>query len=120
MDKAQAINAFWNSFGLPAYDERTLPDSVKMPYITYEVGTASLDEPIILSANLWYTGNSWQAISQKATEIEEYITTMTPIKIDTGRVFITKGTPFSSRYDEPEDRLVRRILINIGVEYLTN
>lgn len=120
MDKAQAINAFWNSFGLPAYDERTLPESVKMPYITYEVGTASLDEPIILSGNLWYNGNSWQAISQKATEIEEYIQTMIPIKIDTGRVFITKGTPFSTRLDEPEAPLVRRILINIGVEYLTN
>lgn len=120
MDKAQAINAFWNSFGLPAFDERTLPETAKMPYITFEVGTASLDEPIMLSANLWYRDESWKDISQKSDQIEEYIRKMTPIKIDTGRVYITRGAPFSSRFDEPEDRLVRRIMLNIGVEYLTN
>lgn len=120
MDKAQAINEFWNSFGLPAYDERTVPGFAQMPYITYELSTASLDEPILLSANLWYSSTSWQEISQKASQIEDYITRMTPIKIDSGRVYITKGTPFSSRLEEPEDRLVRRIMLNIGVEFLTN
>lgn len=120
MDKAQAINAFWNSFDLPAYDERTVPENVKMPYITYEMSTASLDEPILLSANLYYSDTGWKAITQKAKQIEAYIKAMVPIKIDEGRVFISTSAPFSQRLEEPEDHLIRRLLLNIYVEFLTN
>ena len=119
MDKAQAINAFWNRF-LPAYDERTVPDGISFPYISYEVGTAELDEPILLSANLWYRDSGWKAITDKTKEIARYIKTMTPIKVDNGRVYITKGVPFSQRMDEPDDPTIRRIILNINVEYLTS
>lgn len=120
MDKAQAINTFWNSFLLPAYDARTVPENINLPYITYDVSTAELDEPILLSASLWYRDTSWKSITEKADEIAQYIKQMTPIKVENGRVFITKGTPFSQRMDEPDDTTVRRILLNINVEFLTN
>lgn len=120
MDKAQAINQFWNSFGLPAYDANTVPENTELPYISYEVSTAELDEPVLLSANLWYRDSGWKAISQKSKEIAEYIKKMTPIKVDNGRVFIAKGVPFAQRMDEPDDQSIRRILLYINVEYLTN
>lgn len=44
MDRAQAIHSFWNSFGLKAYDENTVPDNAKLPYITYEVAVSSFDD----------------------------------------------------------------------------
>lgn len=37
MNKAQAIQAFWESFGVPAYEESTVPDDAVMPYITYSM-----------------------------------------------------------------------------------
>ena len=120
MDKAQAINAFWNGFDLPAYDAYTVPQNISLPYITYEVSTAELDEPVLLSASLWYRDTSWKAITEKTEEIAEYIKRMTPIKVDNGRVFITKGSPFSQRMDEPDDATIRRILLYVNVEYLTN
>ena len=39
MDKSQALNTFWNSFGIPAYDEYTVPDGTSIPYITYDTAT---------------------------------------------------------------------------------
>ena len=121
MNKSQAIHNFWSGFGLTAYDETTVPDDAKMPYITYGVSTDSIGNPISLSGSLWYRTNSWKDISDKAEEIAEAIVTMDPpaIELDTGRLYITKGNPFAQRMTD-EDRTVRRMYINLRAEYLTN
>ena len=120
MDKSQAIDNFWNGFGLPAYDENTVPDDAALPRITYSVETDSFDNAITLTASLWYRSKSWKDISQKADEIGEYIVKMIPptIPIENGRLYITKGTPFAQRMTDPDDS-IRRIYLNIQAEYLT-
>ena len=120
--KEQAIHQFWSSFGLPAYDVNTVDEDAEMPYITYDVSTGSIDDFILLTASLWYRSTSWNAITQKAHDIEEYLTTMSPpaSKIDGGRAYFTKGSPFSQRMAEPGDDLVRRIYLQINAEFLTN
>lgn len=122
VDKAQALHVFWSSFSIPAYDENCVPDGAQMPYITYEVQTDSIDNDLSISASLWYRSLSWEAITKKADEIAEHIVTMFPpsVKIDTGRMYVTKGTPFSQRMAEPSDRYIRRMLLNINVEFFTN
>ena len=69
MDKSQAIHDFWSGFGLNAYDQNTVPDDARMPYITYEVSTGALDNVLNSSGSLWYNSLSWEAMSQKAEEI---------------------------------------------------
>ena len=120
MDKAQAIDAFWNRF-LPAYDENTVPSDIKMPYITYSVATDSLGGFLSMTASLWYRSDSWAEISRKAEEIAEYITKMNPpsIPLDNGRLYISKGLPFAQRMSEPSDSAVRRIVLQINAEFLT-
>ena len=76
MDKSQAIDNFWNRFGIPAYDENTVPQDAPLPRITYNVETDSLDNPVGMNASLWYRSRSWKDISKKAEEIGEYITKM--------------------------------------------
>ena len=73
MDEWSALNAFWNSFSIPAYDENTVPDDVEMPYITYEASIGGFDDSILLSASLYYRSQSWREISQKAKEIWQNI-----------------------------------------------
>lgn len=120
--KEQAIHQFWSSFGLPAYDSTTVDEEAEMPYITYDVSTGSIDDFILLTASLWYRSTSWTAITEKAHEIEEYLTTMSPpaIKIDGGRAYFVKGTPFSQRMAEESDDFVRRIYLQVNAEFLTN
>lgn len=123
MDKEQAIHSFWSSFGLTAYDEQTVPtgtDAPKPPYITYEVATDNIGESVALTASIWYRGSSWTQITAKAREIEEYIGYGgRTIKIDKGYLWITRGRPFTQRMSDDTDSSIRRIIINIMVEYLT-
>lgn len=120
MNKLQALQNFWQSFGLMAYDSTDVPDNAQMPYITYNVATDSLGNVLNMSASLWYRSNSWKDISDKAEEIAEAIVKMNPpsIKLDNGRLYIAKGTPFAQRMSD-EDGNVRRIYLNIQAEYLT-
>ena len=119
MDKWQAIDAFWNSFGLPAYDENTIPDNASMPYITYVADVSSFEQPITLIGSIWYRNTSWATVSHKADDIAQYIgTSYKAIKLNDGYMVLTKGTPFAQRMAD-EDDSVRRMYIMIDVEFYT-
>jgi hypothetical protein len=120
MDKAQAINYFWNSFGLPAYDESTVPPNAAMPRITYSVVTDMLDNVVSMTASIWYRSNSWKEITLKAEEIEQRLGEHGGQVIDlkVGKLWINRGTPFIQRMSDTDDS-IRRIYINIQAEFLT-
>jgi hypothetical protein len=120
MNKAQALQQFWSSFGLPAYDQYTAPQSAQMPYITYSVSETDFDYTNALTASLWYRSSSWEEITLKSYEISKNISRGGKvIPIDDGKVWIYRGSPFSQRMSDVDDT-VRRIIINITVEYFTN
>ena len=120
MNKTQAVQEFWSSFGIPAYDESTVPDDAKMPYITYSVSTGAMGNGLLWSASLWYRTKSWRDIELKALAIAESLGRYGyhNIRIDDGYLILTQGTPFSQRVPD-EDDSVRRIYINVMAEYLT-
>lgn len=120
MTKDEAIYSFYSGFGLPAYDENTVPEGSALPYITYSVSTDSIGNIVILSASLWYRSTSWGAIQDKADEIAAAIGYGGKIiKIDNGYLWLVKGSPFAQRMSEPSDKMVRRIVLNISAEFLT-
>lgn len=123
MDKAQSIYSFWSSFGLPAYDENTVPtgsDAPETPYITYSVSTDSLGNVVQLSGSLWYRSTSWAEVSKKADEISEYIGVGGKVlKLDSGYVWVVRGQPFAQRMSDGSDEMVRRVYINLQAEFLT-
>lgn len=119
MDKGQAIQSFWSQFGLPAYDQNTVPHDAEMPYITYNASFGKLGDVLPMNASLWYSSYSWADISQKADEIAEAIGYGYQIsKIDGGYIWITQGSPFAQRASDPDGE-IRRIYLNIMAEYLT-
>lgn len=123
MDKAQAIQNFWSSFGLKAYDENTVPtgdDAPKYPYITYNFGEDFFGNDVSQSISLWYRTPSWAAITSKSNEIGERIGYGGRlVGYDGGAAWIRRGTPFSQRMSEPSDDMVRRILINVEIEFMS-
>lgn len=122
MDKEQALYAFWSSFGLPAYDEYTVPDDATLPYITYQTATDSLGQAVPLSASVWYKGTRWDEVSDKADEIAERIGSHGHVvmRLDNGFLWITQGRPFAQRIQPTENSdLIKRIYMNIMVEFLT-
>lgn len=120
LDKEQTLNAFWESFGWPAYDEGTVPEDAPYPRLTYNVVVDSLEHQVAMYASLWDRSTSWEKVAKKSAEISRAITRMWPpaIAFDGGRLFITKGSPFAQRMVD-EDDMVRRIYINITAEYFS-
>ena len=125
MDKEQALHKFWSGFGLTAYDENTVPDNAMSAnngkYLTYTAGLANFDEPVMLSASLWYKSEKdWSAITAKMYEINNHIGLGGKVVPFTGgALWIKRGVPFAQRMAD-EDDTIRRIYINIEVEYFTN
>lgn len=114
----QEYKAFWNSFGLKAYDKNTVPDNANLPYITYEYAENGFDDgEIALTANLWDGGKSWEYISKIADNIKHAIGYGgVTIKTDEGYIWIKRRSPFAQRAADPNDN-IRRIMLNLSVDF---
>ena len=132
MNKQEAYNALWRQFGVLAFEENTVPDdevinsliqsgvaTSKFPMITYQVITDDLGNVLFPSASIYDKSSSWERADKLANTISARIQAMNTIKLDNGRMFVTKGSPFSQHMDEEGDESIRRIVLNIGVEFLT-
>ncbi len=120
MTKAAAIYQFWNSFGLMAYEENTVPDDAAFPYITYQLVTDSFDREIPLTASIWYRSESWAGINAKTEEISQTISRGGKIiPCDGGAIWFKRGQPFAQNMGDESDNLIKRKYLNIAVEFMT-
>ena len=120
MTKEQALDNFWRSFGMTAYDETNVPEDAPFPRLTYEVALDNFGGEVALTATLWYYSTTWKDISEKAQEIADDITRGGKIiATDGGAIWIKRGNPFAQRMPDNNDSL-RRIVLNITAEYLTS
>lgn len=118
MDKEQAIHNFWNSFGVKAYDETSVPSDADFPRLTYEIAISDFNNEVALSASLWYYDTSWLSITEKSKEISEKIGLGgVSVPYDGGILWIKKSNPFLQRVADDNDS-IRRILINISIDFL--
>lgn len=118
MDKVQAINDFWNSFGLKAYDATSVPDETSMPYITYELPIDTFGQRLSASAKIWYRSSSWREIQLKEQQIANCIGRGgRMLHYDDGAVWIQRGTPWALRLSGESDEYVRCISLNVEIEF---
>lgn len=122
MNKQEALHTFWSGFGLTAYEQNNVPFDVIMPYITYSESIGSIGDNNTLTASLWYfdEDESRTDIVDKANEIAEAIGLGgATVKYDNGMLWVKKGTPFAQAMDDPEDKRIKRIVLNVSAEYLS-
>lgn len=123
MTKAAAIYQFWKSFGLPTYEENSVPtgdNAPAFPYLTYQFATDDFGKEVALTGSLWYRSTSWTQANEKAEEISKAIGRggkMLPC--DGGAVWIKKGTPFAQNMGDESDDKIKRKYLNLVVEYFT-
>ena len=119
MTKAAAIYQFWNSFGLTAYEENTVPTDASFPYITYQLVTDSFDREIQLAASIWYRSESWTGINAKTEEISQKISRGGKIiPCDGGAIWLKRGQPFAQNMGDESDNLIKRKYLNITAEFM--
>lgn len=120
MTKAAAIYQFWNSFGLTAYEENSVPDDAAFPYITYQLVTDGFDREVPVTASLWYRSESWTAINSKTEEISQKISRGGKIiSCDGGAIWLKRGQPFAQSMGDERDDLIKRKYLNIIAEFMT-
>lgn len=120
MTKAASIYRFWASFGLPAYEENSVPDDAEFPYLTYQLITDSFGYEVSATASLWYRSESWISINSKTDEISESIGRGILSDCDGGKIWIKRGRPFAQNLGDESDTLIKRKYLNITIEYMTN
>ena len=122
MDSQQALDNWWNSFQWHAFEENTVPDdalSTYGHYLTYTAGTSEFERPMMLTVSAWERSTSWAGTVNKASEIEAAIGWGgTVIPFDGGTIWIKRGNPFSQRMPD-EDDTVRRVYMNLEVEFIS-
>lgn len=119
MKKAQALPSFLSSFGLPAYEQSTVPDGAPLPRITFSSVTDSLGNVVNPPFSVWYRDTSWEDIEAKTEEISKAIGLGgVTIRFDGGILWIVRGSPFAQRMDDDDD-MIRRMYINLQAEYLS-
>ena len=123
MTKAAAIYNFWSGFGIPAYEENSVPsgkDAPEFPYITYQLITDSFGADVAMTASLWYRDSSWVRANAKADEISEAIGYGgNVILCDGGSIWLKRGRPFAQRMGDASDTMIKRIIINVEAEYFS-
>lgn len=118
MDKEQALQSFWESFGIPAFDKNTVDEDAPFPRITYDVTINEFGVPTSLFASIWDRNTSWGRITGLAHEIDSRLSEGGQMVLfDGGAFWIKKGNPFQQRMSDPDDT-IRRIIVNVEVEYL--
>lgn len=126
MTKMQALYSFFSSFGIPAYEENSIYSAdvaLPLPYITYNVSTASfLSGDIPISASIWYRSTSWKDISDKSDEVSNALANGgIQIPCDDGFVWLKKSNgTFAQMTGDPSDSFIKRVILNISAEYITN
>lgn len=126
MTKEQLIQTWLESYGLPAYEENSVPDgknSPPYPYITYEFQSADFMNEVSVTFNLWYRSSSWRECSEMANVIAIDLTgtkTLCFDDIDGSQIWIKKGVPFVQNVADDNDNMIKRKLFNVEIEYFTN
>lgn len=124
MDNYQALQTFWEGFGVSAYDEQTVFDNGNQPaypHITYEAAGGGYMNTATLSASLWDRSTSWAWIKQKTEEIKKSIGYGgVRINTDDGIIWIKlpETVTFSAPFDSGEDT-VKRMRMTIEVDFMT-
>lgn len=123
MTKAAAIQGFWESFGLEAFEENAVPtgdDAPEFPYITYELVTDDLGNETAMSASLWYRGSSWVPVNAKADEVGARLGYAgMRLVCDGGCIWLRRGTPFAQSMGDPDDNMIRRKVLAVDAMFLT-
>lgn len=123
MTKEAALYNFWSMFGLPAYEENTVPtgeDGAEFPYITYQVVTDSFGNDVALTGSVWYRSTSWKEANAKAQEISNILSRGgVTIACDGGIIWIRRGVPFAQSMGDESDDLIKRKYLNITAEFMT-
>ena len=121
MTKEQALQKFFNQFGIVGYRATAVPDDVIFPYLTYDAPVSSFNEdPVSITLNLYYYTDSEAVPDAKAEEIRQAISMGgVLLNCDGGAIWLKWGAPWCRSLVDDTNKNIKRRYINITADYLT-
>jgi len=111
----KALYKFFSSFGVPAYEQNSVPKNAALPYITYPIITTEWDGATVISFRLWDRCDSIaDRLMRTVDVISDTIGEGTSVPTSDGQIAIYKGSPFVQLLSD-SDRAVKYAYINIEV-----
>lgn len=122
----KALNAFWSSFGIPAYPEGNVPEKdengekLMPPYITYTLTEPDWDRPASHQARVWYWTEAYATINAKIDEIAARIPAGCGVRLQTdgGFIWINRDSPWV-QYQPTENRVLKIAYLNMQLNAYT-
>ena len=120
MDRYEAQYRFWSSFGIPAYEQNSVPDldKVTFPYITYQAAASPFDGDVSVNASIWTRSTSWLSADTLSDAVEYRLKNGGAVLPYTGGVvWITPDTPFAQSMGDPDDDRIKRKLLTVTCHF---
>ena len=120
MDRWEAQYWFWASFGVPAYEQNSVPDldDVSFPYLTYEAVSAGFDGDTAVSASVWTRSTSWEQADGLADAIEARLRNGGEVvSYEGGMIWVTAETPFAQNMGDPDDDRIKRKVLRVVLHF---
>lgn len=119
----QALYQFWAGFGIPAFEENSVPSgelAPEFPYATYSVSQAGFGVPVLLNGSIYTRSSSWEQGNAYANNAFERLKNGGEmLSFDGGVLWLKRGTPFVQMMGDDSDELIKRIYFNIMAEALS-
>lgn len=121
MDKWQVQYEFWSQFGIPAYEENSVPDyrDLTFPYISYEAASGGFEDTISVEASIWDNNRSYIRIDPIADEIQRFIKEMGCPEMEGGRYRVWSEPEFARNMGDPDNDSIRRKVLSVNFEFMT-
>jgi len=121
MDRYEALYQFWASFGIPAFEENSVPtggDYPGYPYITYEAAVGGFDSDVIANGYIWTRSPSWLEADTLADTIEASLKNGGMLLPYTGgAIWITAEPNFAQNMGDQSDNMIKRKILNVTYHY---
>lgn len=115
MNRFEAIYCYFSGFGLPAYEENSVPENAPLPYLTYELKTDLFGYTVNFCCSLWYRSQSWAEINAKTDEISRKTGNGGIfLQCDDGKIWLKRGSPFAVSMG---DYLIKRKILTFSAEF---
>ena len=122
MNKWVALDSWFDSFGVKAYQEQTSA-TAKLPYIDYELAFGDIDNsPLALTFSYRERATDWEGCYLMSETISADIGRWGKrLEVDGGYIIIQRGAVFAQPMDDISgDDTIRRMVFNIDVFFFTS
>lgn len=128
MDKDIVLHNFWSQFA-PAYNENSVPDERDIvaihgsafPRITYDMVMGDSMDENAMSASVWDRSSSWNGVFDIFNQINDTLGNGGVIlPCNGGGLWVKKASPWAQTLGDASDDSIRRIFLNISVEFITD